>query len=260
MFLSEKRRLVPENWEQIRAAGFGRFLLFYGAFFTVQLAVVGLVVLILRDPSDWRFGWLVVGAHLREALIFVPLGALAVAALTWPLSERSYQRWVGRGRPVRSERRRRAFSALQWTNLGFILGLALGAFLHHIGQARMERFLYTMGTASLCGTYAELQYKNASFELAKRALLEEVRCHERLVASRADEVDPLISSLDIGLTYGRLSLLETAYGDPQESARYMALARKELASSGWRDTSDEHIVAALQKIDQWVPGAEPAAR
>jgi hypothetical protein len=117
-----------------------------------------------------------------------------------------------------------------------------------------------MGTASLCGTYAELQYKNAPYALAKRALLEEVRCHDRLVASSAGGVDPLISNLDIGLTYGRLSLLETAHGDAQESARYMALARKELASSGWRDTSDEHIVAALKKLDQWVPGAGPDAR
>lgn len=56
--------------------------------------------------------------------------------------------------------------------------------------------------------------------------------------------------IDKGLTLVRLSNVESMLGNKAEADRNLTEAQEAFRAAGWKDTSVEHITAAVERLDK----------
>jgi hypothetical protein len=111
---------------------------------------------------------------------------------------------------------------------GVALGLALGAYSVKISYGVFEHLKNFM-TPGTYGDFASNQYRHAAPPKAKEALLGCARFLQELNTVEPDRV----KTMDIGLCYGRLALLEEADGNSQKAQTYLAKAKDSLWRAGY---------------------------
>ncbi|MDH3974485.1 MAG: hypothetical protein OEV42_09425 [Deltaproteobacteria bacterium] len=134
--------------------------------------------------------------------------------------------------------------------LGVIFGGFAGGYLGFQLSKPINSMGYLMASASL-GNYSYLQYQNASYEDAKKALLEYIQfCDELKRQLNAEFLfGKEICVIDSGTAYARLAVLEGKRGKTEKYKSYMKEAQAKYQSGGWKDFSEKKILKFLTKVD-----------
>ena len=114
-------------------------------------------------------------------------------------------------------------------------------------------FIGGLFAAGMSGQYAYMQYMNADYDEAKKALLGFINLLDEM-KSQGLPPDKFggkgMYFFDTGLTYARLALLEEKFGNSEEKERYMSEAKNRFEAAGWGDFSEDKIREVLEKLDK----------
>lgn len=136
--------------------------------------------------------------------------------------------------------------------LVFGLGAVVGGYFGFKKVGEPMQSLNTLLTVATNSQYACLQYQNAQYSEAKKALLDYLSLLKELNDKGLvkDRYDQRMYNVESGLTYARLALLEEKAGNITEKQKAMEDASKRFQLAGWKDYSESKIREVLKRIDE----------
>lgn len=122
--------------------------------------------------------------------------------------------------------------------IGIAIGLAAGAYLVKSYYGVFDSLADFVAPGAYGDFVANIQYHHANPAKAEEALQNYAKFLQELDTVQPDRV----KETDIGLSYGRISLIEEAAGNKQKANEYLAAAREYFRKAGyekWTSTEDD---------------------
>jgi len=140
--------------------------------------------------------------------------------------------------------------------LFFVAGVVVGKYIQFYGSMKEfwknDESMGMLFVLASYGQYADLQYRNASYDDAKKALLDFIALRDKVKGKEGRFFGEKTYYVDTGLAYSRLALLEERFGHREEMQKYFKKAQKRFQSAGWTNISEAKIREILHRLDSKV--------
>jgi hypothetical protein len=129
------------------------------------------------------------------------------------------------------------------------IGFAAGTYYGWTHLGKFSRSVQTLFSMAGYSQYVFLEYQNASYSQAKKALLEYIDLIDDLKKERGADQHYRMLQTDAMMSYARIAFLEEKNGNLSEYEKYMQKAIKRCEALGWKDCSPDKIRQFVERIE-----------